>query len=72
MPNIQPHRDYAHWYDPSGRPGVRRSSTDLWIRFLLLVLFALVVFALGHAMVRNHFFSGGALNNHQGHMVGPR
>ena len=40
-------------------------------RFLLLVLFVIGVFLLGRAMVRNHFFSGGALNHHQGHPVGP-
>lgn len=40
-------------------------------RFLLLVCFVIGVFLLGRTMVRTHFFSGGALNHHQGHPVGP-
>jgi hypothetical protein len=55
-------------YDHEGED--RRAWGELG-RFLLLVSFVIAVFLLGRAMVRNHFFSGGALNHHQGHPTGP-
>lgn len=39
--------------------------------FLLLVGFMMLLYFLGRSMVQHHFFTGGALNNHQGHSVGP-
>lgn len=63
---------HPHWYDTQQHHETDCSTTVLCVRFLLVALFALLVFALGYAMVRNHFFSGGALNNHQGHLVGPQ
>lgn len=67
--NLQPHRE--HWY--SAKADGRECSSTLWcVRAVLLLLLGVAMFVLGHAMVANHFFSGGALNNHQGHLVGPR
>jgi len=39
-------------------------------RFVLLILFVLVLFLLGQGMVRHHFFTGGALN-YENHPGGP-
>ena len=49
------------------------AQDTLWVgfvKFLLLVLFAIVLFLLGDSMVRHHFFTGGALNYHN-HPGGP-
>jgi hypothetical protein len=54
-----------------------RASSDeqgrWWVgfaKFLLLVLFATLLFVLGETMVRHHFFTGGAMNYHN-HPGGP-
>lgn len=50
-----------HWYDPPQEP--IQSNRPFWLRLVLVLTFAVVVFALGHAMVRHHYFTGGAQNN---------
>ncbi len=52
-----------HWYDPQEPPRAIRSNKALWLRLVLVLAFAVVVFALGRAMVRHHYFTGGAQNN---------
>jgi hypothetical protein len=49
----------------------RDQQVPTWVgvaRFLVLILFAVVLFLLGQSMVRHHFFTGGAMNygNHPG------
>lgn len=45
----------------------------LWIgvgKFLLLMLFVVLLFLLGQSMVTHHFFTGGAMN-YSNHPTGP-
>jgi len=39
------------------------------VRFLLIVILAVLIFVLVNSMVRHHFFSGGQMNQHN--VTGP-
>ncbi len=57
----------AEWQRQARRDREERG----WVafaRFLMLLVFVVLVFELGQSMVHHHFFSGGALNygNHPG------
>ena len=41
----------------------RRAWSELG-KFLLLIAFVILMFLLGRAMVRHHFFTGGTQNKH--------
>ncbi len=60
----------ASWRHRSS-PEEREQTWVGFVKFLLIALFAMLLFLLVESMVRHHFFSGGSLNNHQGHSVGP-
>ena len=50
------------WYEPEEdpRPGDRGPK---WAWLIWCVALAVLFYALGHAMVGHHFFTGGAQNN---------
>jgi hypothetical protein len=55
------------------RQSVREDAEQRWmkaVKWVLLVLFAVLVFWLGESMVQHHFFSGGAMN-YGNHPTGP-
>jgi hypothetical protein len=62
-PDVSP----GDWEDQSSADQPVRTWV-WWLRFLLLILFVVLLFLLGQAMVRHHFFTGGAQNygNHPG------
>jgi len=60
----------AAWRHRTNRED-REQAWGGWRTFLWIALLTGLLFLLGRSMVSHHFFSGGALDNHQGHSVGP-